>query len=134
MKRLIWFLFARLIGASLGSAIVGWVIVVVVTRFEGKVLMLGAVGALVLSGVLAVHASTLFLVLVPSVRNNNFLSCLSFFLLPVIKIVIWTTELLAHWPRHRGDFILYTSVSLVFLICLGLFFYQFRKIMYAARR
>jgi hypothetical protein len=88
------------------------------------------VGSFYITGLLSICALTIFLNLIESVRENLFLSSLSFFIIPVVVGVVILQDLHEDWPAHKSDFSIYLPIIISFFAVEVFLFVQFRRYLF----
>ncbi len=81
-------------------------------------------------GILALLCSTIFLIKYPKIQANPVLTCLSWFLLPMIYLgylLLLLCRSVYHHVDVQGSFIFILSMTLPFIIGLTLTFIKFRR-------
>jgi hypothetical protein len=85
------------------------------------------VGSFYIIGLLSLCSLTIFLNLLHQIKENIFLSTLSWFLVPLIVGFKVLRDLREYWPQHQSDFEVYLPIIISFFAVEVFLFIRFRR-------
>jgi hypothetical protein len=123
-ESIVWVLVKLYLKLFFVSLPTSWTLLYFLDKINHTIIL---VGSFYIIGLLSLCALTIFFNINTSVRQNLFLSFLSFFTFPLAFSITVLLDLRENWPNNRSDFNVYAPVIISFLVVAFLLFIIFRK-------